>query len=190
MAGGTYPCVDLALVAAHDGPDVILHHRNQGVLVTDLADPAGELGVPNEGVAADHLAVAGGPVDKVVSSIEVEVAARRLSGIELHRVLRRDLPEVGLGKVVDNAIGKSALVTSSAPVPSKQSVWSVRHHEVLDTDFLPLALKPALTVLAARSSMLASGIAAADASERAENKARALVISMAADFRPTWIVRV
>lgn len=100
---------------------MILHDRNQGVFVADLGDPAGQLAVPDEGVAADQLVVGGGPVDEVVGSVEVEVATGRLSGIELHRVLGSDLTEMGLGQVVDVAIGESSLVTSGTPVPEQIS---------------------------------------------------------------------
>jgi hypothetical protein len=91
-----YPDEDLALVAAHDGLDVILHHGNQSVLVVDLGDPGRQLRVPNERVTTDELAVALGPVDDSIGTSELEVATRRLSGIELHRVLGGDLAEVGL----------------------------------------------------------------------------------------------
>lgn len=84
--GETYPSEDLALVATHHSPDVILHHRNQGVLVPDLGDPAGELRVPDKGVTTDELVVAGSPVDKAVGVAELEVTARWLGGIPLHAV--------------------------------------------------------------------------------------------------------
>ena len=113
----THPDEDLALVTAHDGLDVVLHDRNQGVLVVDLGDPAGELAVPDEGVAVNELAVGLSPVDEVVGTAELEVATRRLSSIELHRVLWGDLAEVSLGQVGDVAIVEGALVTASAPVP-------------------------------------------------------------------------
>lgn len=47
---------------------------------------------------------------------------------------------------------------------------------------MPFALKPASTVFAARASMLASGRAAAEASDSTESAARALEISMVARF--------
>jgi hypothetical protein len=111
-----YPDEDLALVAAHDGLDVILHHGNQSVLVVDLGDPGRQLRVPNERVTADELAVALGPVDDSVGTSELEVATRRLSGIELHRVLGGDLAEVGLCDVAVVA-RETTDVAGSAPVP-------------------------------------------------------------------------
>lgn len=95
---------------------MVLHDRNQGVLVVDLGDPAGQLGVPHQSVSTDELVVGLSPVDEVVSTTELEVATRRLSGIELQGVLWGDLAEVGLGQVGDVAIVESSLVTASAPV--------------------------------------------------------------------------
>lgn len=118
----TYPCVDLALVAADDGLDVVLHDRDQGGLVVDVGDPGGHLAVPDKGVTTDKLAVGLSPVDEPVSTAEVEVATRRLGGIELHGVLGGDLAEVGLSSVVDGALAKNALVAGSAPVPRCLSV--------------------------------------------------------------------
>lgn len=117
MSLTTHPCVDLALVAANDSLDVVLHDRDQGGLVVDGGDPAGHLAVPDKSVTTDELAVGLGPVDEPVSTVEVELATRRLGGIELHGVLGGDLAEVGLGSIVDVALGKDALVTGSAPVP-------------------------------------------------------------------------
>lgn len=150
----THPCVDLALVTADNGVDVVLHDSDQGVLVVDLGDPVGKLAVPDKGVTTDELAVGLGPVDEPVSTVEVEVATGRLSSIELHGVLGGDLAEVGLSDVVDVALGENSLVAGSAPVPRYMSVQlnCVQRFKVL-TDFLPLALKPASTVLAARASM-------------------------------------
>ena len=119
---GDVPCVDLALVAANDGLDVVLHDRDQGGLVVDVGDPGGDLAVPNKSVATDKLAVGLSPVDEPVRTTEVELATRRLSGIELHGVLGGDLAEVGLGCVVDVGVAKSALVAGSAPVPRCLSV--------------------------------------------------------------------
>jgi hypothetical protein len=118
----THPCVDLALVAADDGLDVVLHDRDQGGLVVDGGDPAGDLAVPDKGVTTDELAVGLSPVDEPVSTSEVELATRRLGGIELHGVLGGDLAEVGLGSVVDVGVAENVLVAGSAPVPSLLSV--------------------------------------------------------------------
>jgi hypothetical protein len=40
---GTHIAPDLALVAGHDGGDVVLDSRGQLGLVLDVADPAGKL---------------------------------------------------------------------------------------------------------------------------------------------------
>jgi hypothetical protein len=128
----THPCVDLALVATHNGLDVVLHDRDQGVLVIDLADPAGQLAVPDEGVATDQFAVGGGPVDKVVRVGKLEVATRGLGGIELHRVLGSDLAEVGLGHIVDGGVGNSSLVESGTPVSRRASVMLINNHKFHD----------------------------------------------------------
>jgi hypothetical protein len=95
---------------------VVLHDRDQGVLVVDRADPCRQLAVPDKSVTTDQLVVGLGEVDEVVSSAELEVATRRLSGIPLHRVLGCDLAEVGLHQVGDVTLAESTLVHSSAPV--------------------------------------------------------------------------
>jgi glyoxylase-like metal-dependent hydrolase (beta-lactamase superfamily II) len=43
----TYPSVNLTLVPGHDGGDVVLQHRGQGVFVGDSRHPGRELGVPD-----------------------------------------------------------------------------------------------------------------------------------------------
>jgi hypothetical protein len=96
---------------------VKLHDGDQSVLVLDLGDPARELRVPDESVTTDELAVGRGPVDQTVGSAELEVATRRLSGIELHRVLGGDLTEVGLCDSADVASVESADIAGGAPVP-------------------------------------------------------------------------
>lgn len=101
---------------------MVLHDRDQGVLVVDVGDPGGHLAVPDKSVTTDELAVGLSPVDEPVSTAEVEVATGRLSGIELHGVLGGDLAEVGLGSVVDVGVGENALVAGSAPVPRCLSV--------------------------------------------------------------------
>lgn len=62
---------------------MVLEDGRQGRLVADLADPARQLRVPDERVAADHLAVLRGPVDEVVGLAEVEVAPARLGCVPL-----------------------------------------------------------------------------------------------------------
>jgi hypothetical protein len=96
---------------------VKLHDGDQSVLVSDLGDPAGKLRVPDESVTTDELVVGRGPVDEVVGSAKLEVATRRLSGIELHRVLGGDLTKVGLCDIADVALVESAEIAGSAPVP-------------------------------------------------------------------------
>ncbi len=66
------PGVDLALVVGHLLGDVVVHHAAQGVGVADGADPGGQLGVPDQGVAAHLLAVRGGVADDRVGGGEVE----------------------------------------------------------------------------------------------------------------------
>ena len=44
---GTYPGVDLALVAGHHGGDVVLQDTDESVLVRDGRDPSWELRVPD-----------------------------------------------------------------------------------------------------------------------------------------------
>jgi hypothetical protein len=128
----THPSVDLALVATHDGLDVVLHDRDQGVLVVDLGNPARKLTVPDKSVATNELAVGLSPVDEVVSTAELEVATRRLGGVELHRVLGCDLTEVGLCNVVDVAVGESSLVSGGTPVPRNVSVKLVNSNTTFD----------------------------------------------------------
>ena len=67
------PVQDLALVATRDVGDVILDHGGEGGFVVDVLDPLRELGVPEEGVAADLLAVGSGKVDDLVGAVEVEL---------------------------------------------------------------------------------------------------------------------
>jgi hypothetical protein len=123
---------------------VKLHDGNQSVLVSDLGDPAGKLRVPDESVTTDEHVVARGPVDQRVGSAELEVATRRLSGIELHRVLGGDLAKVCLCNSADVAAVQNADVTGSAPVPE---ICQYEHFERFptvfnSTYFLPLFLKP------------------------------------------------
>jgi hypothetical protein len=77
------PGVNLALVAAHQCVDVVLHHRGQCGLVTNLRNPAGKLRVPDEGVSTDELLVGSGEAGYRIGVCEVELAARALSSIEL-----------------------------------------------------------------------------------------------------------
>ena len=64
---------------------MVLEHSRQGRLVTDVADPARQLRVPAQGVAADQLVVGLRPVDEVVGVGEVEAPAARLCRVPLYR---------------------------------------------------------------------------------------------------------
>lgn len=110
----TYPVVDLALVAATDGADVLLDHTRELVTVVDLVDPAGELRVPDKGVATDGLVALGGPVDEVVSLAPVVLALAGVETLPLHAVLGSDLTEVGLDNGGVPASLKTALIGGSA----------------------------------------------------------------------------
>lgn len=70
------PVEDLALVAGDHGLDVILNDRGHGGAVLDVLDPLRELGVPNEGVATDLLAVGDGEIDDLVGVAKGELATR------------------------------------------------------------------------------------------------------------------
>jgi len=115
-AGFTHPSVDLALVATHDGVDVVLQHSSQLSRVVDVGDPSRQLGMPDHIVAADNLVVCCGPVDQVVGSGETELVLDRLRSVPLHAVLRRDLTEVlFIGRGIDG-VAEGALVGAGAPV--------------------------------------------------------------------------
>lgn len=70
------PLDDLALVPGDLGRNVVLDDLRQGVTVGNLLHPLRQLAVPQQGVAANQLAVALGPVDDLVSVAEVELASR------------------------------------------------------------------------------------------------------------------
>jgi hypothetical protein len=65
------PSVDFAFPVSHEGCDVVFESRFHG-RGGEGGDPAGELGVPEEGMAADCFVVGGGPVDEVVPHCEAE----------------------------------------------------------------------------------------------------------------------
>ena len=67
------PGVDLALEVSHDLGDVVLHDVGEGSLVVDVLDPLGQLGVPNQSVTTNELAILGSKLHQVVASCEVEV---------------------------------------------------------------------------------------------------------------------
>lgn len=112
----SYPSVNLALVSSSDGRDVGLDNIDQGVLVLDRLDPGGHLRPPEEGVSTDQQVVLLSIVDEVVGAVEVELASRRLSGVELHAVLGGDLTEL-LGDEVSHAgLREGVLVDGGTPV--------------------------------------------------------------------------
>lgn len=81
----------LPLVPSHDGVDVVLHDRLQGLVVpVSVSNPAGQLAVPDQGVAAEFVASRGGSIGVLISRAPVELAAVGLDGLPLHGVLRGD----------------------------------------------------------------------------------------------------
>lgn len=66
------PLDDLAPIAGDHGGDVVLDDRSQGGAIVDGAYPRRQLRVPEEGVAADELAVGLGEVYNGVSVREAE----------------------------------------------------------------------------------------------------------------------
>jgi len=93
------PLDDLALVMSDHGGNVVLENRGQGGTVSDSRDPAWQLGVPEEVVATDKLAVCLSKGDNFIGVAELEVAAAWLNSIPLHAVLRGDLAK----DVLDNS---------------------------------------------------------------------------------------
>ena len=84
-----------ALPAARDVLDVVLHNRDQRLVVEAAAgDPCGELGVPDQRVAVDLGVVLLGEGDDGITTSKGEVVARRLGGFPLHGVLGRHRVEV------------------------------------------------------------------------------------------------
>jgi hypothetical protein len=113
---GTNPGVDLALVVSNLSGNVVLNDGGEGILITDLADPAGELRVPESVVPANQQAVLLGEADQVVTGSEVEAATAWLNGIPFHTILRCDLAEVGFDDGIILGVGECALVTNGAEV--------------------------------------------------------------------------
>lgn len=70
------PGVDFALITARNLDDVVLDDVGELRLVLDVLDPLRELRVPDEGVAADELVAAGGPVGDGIGVAPVETALR------------------------------------------------------------------------------------------------------------------
>jgi hypothetical protein len=90
----THPTPDLALVRGHDAGNVALDGGSQRGLVAYAADEAGQLRVPDKGVATNRLVVRDGPVDQVVGLLQGESALLRLRALPLHAVLGRHLAKV------------------------------------------------------------------------------------------------
>ena len=81
------PVEDLALVARDHCGDVVLDDLGQGVAVVDVLHPLRELGVPDEGVAADLLAVGLGEVDNGICVREVKlVPARYVARVSFYQL--------------------------------------------------------------------------------------------------------
>ena len=72
------PVEDLALVAGDHGGDVVLDNLRQGGAVVDVLHPLRQLGVPDEGVATNELAVGLSKVDNSISVCEGELTPARL----------------------------------------------------------------------------------------------------------------
>jgi hypothetical protein len=66
------PVGNLSFVAGDQCSNVVLNDRRQGVAVADCTDPAWQLGVPEESVSTDLLAILSGEVDNVVGVGERE----------------------------------------------------------------------------------------------------------------------
>jgi len=108
----------LPLVPPHQLVDVVGHDRDQGgVVEVAVGDPAGQLRVPHEGVAADLLAVLRGPVDVLVGGAKVELAAAGLGGVPLLRVLGRDGAELALDDVLLLCVAAHRQGRADVPAP-------------------------------------------------------------------------
>jgi hypothetical protein len=91
------PACANALVASHDGLDVVLHDTNKGFVVESaLRYPWRQLRVPDEGVAVNLEVVLLGVFSVSVGIRESKVVARWLNRLPLHRVLGSEGVEVGL----------------------------------------------------------------------------------------------
>ena len=89
-------CAD-ALVAGHNGLDVVLHDADEGLVVKSaLRYPGWQLRVPYQGVAMDLEVVFLGVCRISVGVFESEVVAGRFDRFPLHCVLGSEGVEVGL----------------------------------------------------------------------------------------------
>jgi hypothetical protein len=86
MSIKTYPSETFALEVTGDLSNVSLDHLSELSLVGDALNPGGQLRVPQEGVAAKHLAVLGSESGGLVGSVEGEHATGSLEGVPLHAV--------------------------------------------------------------------------------------------------------
>jgi hypothetical protein len=96
--------------------NVLLDDAGQGASVTNVGDPAGELAVPEEGVATKELAVLRRPLGSLVSIAEGEGTLGGLHGIPLHAVLWGDLAEICLEDGYSTTVGESTRVGDVAQV--------------------------------------------------------------------------
>ncbi|KAI6758703.1 hypothetical protein HG530_010943 [Fusarium avenaceum] len=112
----------LPLVPSHNGVDMVPHDRLKGLVVpVSVRNPAGQLAVPNQSVAAEFEASRSGSIGVLVSRAPVELTAVGLDGLPLHGVLRGDgskliLVVENVGFLIVIANGKSSakvLLTSS-----------------------------------------------------------------------------
>jgi len=74
---------------------VVLDGRSQSGLVAEVADPSGQLRVPDESMPTHGLVVLRSPVYEVVGLGQGEGALGPLGALPLHAVLGRQLAEVG-----------------------------------------------------------------------------------------------
>lgn len=95
------PVVAFPLVTPHHRVDVVRHDLDQRRIVkVAVGHPAGQLRVPDEGVAAEVLLVLRRPVDVLVGGAKVELAAVRLGLVPFLGVLGRDGAELALDDVL------------------------------------------------------------------------------------------
>jgi hypothetical protein len=63
---------------------MVLDDSREGRLVIDVADPAGQLRVPKQGMAANRFVVLLGEVDERIAAAVAELAPARLGRIPFH----------------------------------------------------------------------------------------------------------
>ena len=79
----THPAINLALISANFGGNVVLDNLGEGILILDIAHPAGQLRMPDGSVATDKLVICGSPLNKSVHALEVKAALGGLHSIPL-----------------------------------------------------------------------------------------------------------